>query len=247
MVKLSTIKLNPDNPRKAGREKGSIPWNKGVRMWADRPHPKSTLGKSFPHKPITSETRKRLSDSHRGLKYPARSGEHHHFWKGGITPENEKQRKSAEYSNWRLAVFERDSYTCRDCHKSGGYLHAHHVEKFSDRPDLRLDPQNGVTLCMECHAKRHGFVFLIIARNRCPDCGKRIKTGAKHCLPCRIKHTQANRKKCVDCGVVVQRVSERCRSCAAKINSIKTQNLHYQRGTEWGNLRSNTYQSASLS
>lgn len=230
-----------------GRKRGDTPWNKGIQMWANRTHPRGTLGMKFPNrKPLTDEQRKRLSDSHRGLKYPSKSGEKSHFWRGGVTPENEKYRKSAEYSNWRLAVFERDSYTCHDCHKHGGYLHAHHIIKFSECPDLRFDPQNGETLCMECHAKRHGLVFSITAKTRCPDCGKRIKVGAKHCLPCRMKHTNENRKRCVDCGAIIQRVSERCRSCAAKINIIKTQNLHHWRGMEWSGIKYNTCQSASL-
>ena len=231
----------------AGRKKGSTPWNKGIQMWTDRAHPRGTLGMKFPNrKPLTDEQRKRVSDSHRGLKYPSRSGENHHFWRGGITPENEKWRKSAEYRNWRLSVFERDAYTCLDCHKQGGYLHAHHKEKFSDYPELRFDSQNGMTLCMDCHAKRHGLVFSIIAKNRCPDCGKRIKVGARYCLPCRMRHTQENRKRCIGCGAVIQNVSERCRSCAAKINSKKTGNLmaHWRRGK--CNTRSSIYQSASL-
>lgn len=246
-VKLSEIKLNPDNPRKVGRKKGSIPWNKGVHMWDGKEHPRGTLGKPSPlkGKKLSDATIKKLSIAHRGLKYPSKAGENSHLWRGGVTPENEKERKSAEYSNWRLAVFERDSYTCKDCHKQGGYIHAHHIEKFSDRPDLRFDPQNGETLCMDCHAKRHGLVFSLIARNRCPDCGKRIKTGAKRCLPCRMKHTETNRKKCVDCGSVIQRASERCRSCAAKINIIKTGHVDFWRYKKC-NIKSNTCQSASL-
>lgn len=213
-------------------EKGMIPWNKGKKMWDERPHPRGTLGMKFPNrKPLTADQIKRMADSHRGLKYPNRTGANHHFWKGGITPENVKYRKSAEYKNWRIAVFERDSYTCRDCNKTGGYLHAHHIKTFSDSPSLRFDPKNGETLCMDCHAKRHGLVFSIKALNRCPDCGKRIKVGARRCLPCQMKHTRENPrfrpkykyvKKCLDCDAMIQKVSTRCRSCAAKINIVKT-------------------------
>lgn len=207
---------------KAGRKKGSIPWNKGIHMWADKPHPRGTLGMKFAKREITDEHRKKLSDSHRGLKYPSRTGEKSHLWRGGVTDENEKQRKSSEYNNWRLNVFERDKYTCRDCNKTGGNLHAHHIKSFSDHDDLRVDVENGITLCSDCHGKRHGLKFSPVALNKCPDCGKRIKLKAKYCLSCRKKHTLENRKKCVDCGVVITRVSKRCRSCAAKINIKKS-------------------------
>jgi len=230
---------------KVGRKKGSIPWNKGVHMWVDKPHPRGTLGKSYTHKPITDETRKKLSISHRGLKYPSRTGEKSHLWRGGITPENEKQRRSSEYNNWRLCVFERDEYTCQDCHKIGGNIHAHHIEKFSDRIDLRFDIQNGVTLCTDCHGKRHGLIFSLIALNKCPDCGKKIKVGAKRCISCQKIFTKNNRKKCVDCGVAINRVSKRCRSCAAKINIMKTGHVDFWRYKKC-NTKFNICQSANL-
>jgi 5-methylcytosine-specific restriction endonuclease McrA len=231
-----------------GVHKGNVPWNKGLHMWADKPHPRGTLGKPSLLKGVklSLEMRKKLSDSHRGLKYPNNAGENSHFWKGGITPENEKQRKSAEYNNWRLAVFERDHYTCQDCHKVGGYLHAHHIKKFSEYPELRFDVENGITLCMECHAKRHGLIFSTKALNSCPDCGKSIKVGAKYCRSCRKKHTQERRNRCIDYGAIITKNSKRCRSCAAKINIIKTQNFHRWRGMEWKDQKSNICQSMSL-
>ena len=212
---------------------GNVPWNKGSHMWTDKRHPRGTLGMKFPNrKPITDEQRRRLSISHRGLKYPSRSGENHHWWKGGITPGNENVRKSSDYSNWRILVFDRDDFTCQDCHKKGGNLHAHHIELFSDNPNLRFDINNGITLCLNCHAKRHNTTFSTRSLNNCPDCGKRIKVGANRCRPCQKINTHANRNKCVDCGAFIQRVSIRCRSCAAKINITKTENYKM-----WPNFR----------
>lgn len=55
---------------------------------------------------------------------------------------------------WRIAVFERDGYRCQRCPASRD-LHAHHREPWAERPDLRLDIDNGETLCVDCHADEH--------------------------------------------------------------------------------------------
>jgi len=76
-------------------------------------------------------------------------------WKGGITPENVKIRRSPEYSWWREAVFKRDNYTCRRCGAHGVTFHAHHLNPFSKYEYIRFDLDNGVTLCKYCHTTLH--------------------------------------------------------------------------------------------
>lgn len=63
-------------------------------------------------------------------------------------------RTSREAAEWRHAVFERDAYCCREC-GIGRRLNAHHLKHWADAPDLRFDVDNGVTLCVECHAAQH--------------------------------------------------------------------------------------------
>lgn len=72
-------------------------------------------------------------------------------------PDDEKIaiRRSGEYNNWRRLVFERDEYTCQSCGQHGGILNAHHIKPFSKFPDLRLDINNGITLCKDCHRGVH--------------------------------------------------------------------------------------------
>jgi hypothetical protein len=95
-----------------------------------------------------------------------RRGAAHHFfgkprigdkaprWIDGRTPENERIRHSLEYKKWRIAVFERDNYSCTHCgDDKGGNLNADHIKPFSLFPELRLDVNNGRTLCGECHKK----------------------------------------------------------------------------------------------
>jgi 5-methylcytosine-specific restriction endonuclease McrA len=38
---------------------------------------------------------------------------------------------------------------------SASRLHVHHILPFADHPNLRLDPDNLVTLCRLCHHAEH--------------------------------------------------------------------------------------------
>lgn len=73
----------------------------------------------------------------------------------GLSTESQLFRKSIPYIEWRRAVFSRDGWKCAECGKSGIFLHAHHIKSFSKHPELRLDVDNGITLCPSCHQGKH--------------------------------------------------------------------------------------------
>lgn len=79
----------------------------------------------------------------------------HPNWKGGITSERRRFNASKKAKVWRTSVFERDNYSCQICGQRGGTLNAHHVKQYATHPDLRLDVDNGITLCEECHRQEH--------------------------------------------------------------------------------------------
>jgi len=81
------------------------------------------------------------------------------FWLGNKIPPWERKyrdrRNSPQYKQWRTNVYERDSYTCQVCKQVGGNLNAHHIKSYKNYPKLRIDANNGVTLCKECHKRVH--------------------------------------------------------------------------------------------
>lgn len=87
----------------------------------------------------------------------ARSGEHNHMWKGGVSTLVQRIRKSRAYKYWRKHVFQRDNYTCQACGEHGGKLNADHVMPFALYEDIRFEILNGRTLCEDCHRKTHTF------------------------------------------------------------------------------------------
>jgi 5-methylcytosine-specific restriction endonuclease McrA len=91
------------------------------------------------------------------LKAKARCGPLASSWKGGITAEHERQRRNADYAEWRKAIFERDDFACVFCGTRGGRLNADHILSFARYPQYRLVLWNGRTLCSDCHKWRHLF------------------------------------------------------------------------------------------
>lgn len=66
-----------------------------------------------------------------------------------------RDRECSSYKEWREAVYQRDDYTCQKCGQRGGKLNAHHIKSYAKYPDLRLDINNGITLCVDCHKITH--------------------------------------------------------------------------------------------
>ena len=128
-----------------GFKKGQESWNKGT-VGIVKPNSGSfKLGGVSPNK---------------GNKYTeqqvlAMSGPNSPNWKGGVTLENKRLRNSGKFKNWRYQVFARDNWTCQKCEIRGGKLHPHHVNSFADHIEERFDPENGITLCEDCHLKFH--------------------------------------------------------------------------------------------
>lgn len=79
-----------------------------------------------------------------------RSGEVHHNWKGGVSPQDKADRQFFA-QQIRSQIFARDNYTCQVCQEYGGRLHVDHIVQWKDDPELRFEPSNCRTLCVPCH------------------------------------------------------------------------------------------------
>jgi nitrate/TMAO reductase-like tetraheme cytochrome c subunit len=84
------------------------------------------------------------------------TGENNGNWKDGISPENKVIRASAAYRRWRNDTLETDNHKCTYC-GSPEKLEAHHLDLFSKNRAARFSPDNGVTLCYDCHKDVHSF------------------------------------------------------------------------------------------
>lgn len=151
--------IGKSNARKKQGSKNSVPaWNKGQHgvytAWnkGKGDYAKALgFGKWMTGKKLPIETRRKQSESN--LKRISKGN--HNFYIDGRTPERKSIRHSIDYRLWREAVFARDNFTCQnlECRKRGVYLEAHHIKSFSEYPELRFAIDNGITLCVGCHAK----------------------------------------------------------------------------------------------
>lgn len=78
-------------------------------------------------------------------------------WRGGIEWKD-PERNRYPSKQWVKAVKDRDGWKCTKCGATDR-LHAHHIKRWRDYPELRYDVSNGVTLCHECHEEAHGRGF----------------------------------------------------------------------------------------
>ena len=83
-------------------------------------------------------------------------GELHHNWNPNLTDEErEKSHRREEitgYREFKKNVLERDNYTCRICGtKRLKNMRVHHLNGWSIDERNRLNVNNAITLCPECH------------------------------------------------------------------------------------------------
>lgn len=84
-----------------------------------------------------------------------RKGSGNSNWKGGITLVIRNFRKTKRYQEWRKSVLIRDEFKCKyqDCNKETTI--AHHIKTLNSNPELALDINNGMAICLNHHKEIH--------------------------------------------------------------------------------------------
>ena len=66
---------------------------------------------------------------------------------------NEQEKiKVKDYKQFRQEILKRDNFTCQEC-GSKYRLQVHHIKSRKDYPELIMDKDNCITLCISCHSK----------------------------------------------------------------------------------------------
>ena len=123
---------------------GLVPWNKG------KPNPELSKRQKENNVSKRPEVRKKMSEARTRFYL---NGGHPPNWRGGHSKNRKYQNKI--WFELRKKIYERDDWTCQRCGKKGGLLNAHHIIPWSEDPELALEKDNIITLCVPCHTKIH--------------------------------------------------------------------------------------------
>lgn len=86
-------------------------------------------------------------------------GENNHRWNPELSDDDRtKRRKHEDYYVFLKEVMLRDNYCCQLCgfySKWGKGLNVHHLNGYNWDKENRHNPDNGITLCKECHKEFH--------------------------------------------------------------------------------------------
>ena len=153
-----------DNPAKRPEVKAKLSAAaKGNKRCVGRVMAEKTrrkISKALSGRPLSPEHRRAIG---RGVKKACIKppindhlvGPNHPNWLGGHSPLRHSLFNNPRYKTFRVAVLERDDWTCQDCGIRGGKVCVHHIKPWGPYPSLRYDPDNGITLCRSCHYSRH--------------------------------------------------------------------------------------------
>lgn len=81
----------------------------------------------------------------------------HPSWNPNLTDEDRELGRFVDgYREWCLDIKKKFNFTCVVCKDNkGGNLVSHHLESYHANKELRMNLDNGVCLCEDCHKKFH--------------------------------------------------------------------------------------------
>jgi len=86
-------------------------------------------------------------------------GKNNHNYNPNLTDEEREDNKDRhsdyKYIRWIKHIYIKDDYTCQKCLIRGGRLNSHHIKSWRSCKKLRLNKNNGITFCEDCHKEFH--------------------------------------------------------------------------------------------
>jgi hypothetical protein len=129
------------------KKKGQTPWNKG----------NGDTTRKCVYCQADFRCKKRSTRKYCGIvcKHADHQGEGHYRWikdRNKIVGRHNRLMHDPDTKIWRRKVFMRDNFCCKMKNsKCGGRIEAHHIHRWHDKPELRYEVSNGITLCHEHH------------------------------------------------------------------------------------------------
>lgn len=113
-------------------------WNKGKpAYWAKGNQYRKGKSNPNPHKMFGADNHKWIEDRTK------------------LKGTNSKERRSSAYVTWRKEVRGRDNFKCQlESNECKGRIEVHHIESFTEFPELRHRVDNGITLCHYHHPRK---------------------------------------------------------------------------------------------
>lgn len=155
-AKQNQTKIKSEDTKQRMKEnhwstKGIDPWNKDkTGVYSEETKEKISVGVEKVYEKMSDED----FEMHR-VKSSLQRGRTLETFSGFTSPEGTRIRQSPEGKAWTYDVLAKANFTCDKCGQRGGSLHAHHLNGFNKFPEQRLDPENGVCLCSNCHDAFH--------------------------------------------------------------------------------------------
>lgn len=123
------------------------------------------------------EDRVKINFCSRDCKNKYMVGENAAYYRNGVTSIANKIRGLFKYSEWREKILQRDNFICQECGCNIN-LDIHHIKELStiikennintieegNICDDLWDINNGITLCIHCHAEKHPDIRNLILK-----------------------------------------------------------------------------------
>ena len=136
--KIAQVKQDWEDPEYRKRQVERI-GRQAKERWAD---PDSAFNQSEYREKCADNTRRR------------------HALLGGFDSTGTHVKNRPASIRWKNQIKERDNWTCQEC-EATEHLHAHHIKRKASHPELAYDIDNGITLCVVCHAKKHPRILVL--------------------------------------------------------------------------------------